>query len=458
MTRWLFVFRQDLRTKDNTWLYNAAKNCKELLPVFIIDETIINDFPDKDPRLGFQQAALVKLKTELEALWSTLHVYTWQSVKILSKLCKEYSIDEVFRNKSYGQNAQSRDIAFKKRADENGITCRQYSDYLLVEPKKVVQMKVFTPFYKRRMWKEKRRELYTISTLPAVPENNSSLQQTSLEVTSHPHRDVYEWDRIIENLRIENYDELRNFPWTHWTSKLSPYLAFWLVSPRQILRQAINEKTPWVSITDDKKTVTMDKKVFVSSFVSELARREYRQHVQAYFPETWTIEFQEKRRGMLWNTNQERLQARKDGNTWYPIVDAAMRQLKEENRMHGRCRMIVASFLTKDLLIDRRLWEEHFKDYLIDYDKNVNIWNRQRSASVWPDPKPLRIFNPILQSQRFDKECTYIKKWLPELEGEPLAAIHDPIKYDLRYTRPIVDHYVTSKIAKKMYYKEPYEL
>jgi deoxyribodipyrimidine photo-lyase len=109
-------------------------------------------------------------------------------------------------------------------------------------------------------------------------------------------------------------------------------------------------------------------------------------------------------------------------------------------------------------LIDWRWGEEYFKDLLLDYDKNVNIWNRQRSASVWADPKPLRIFNPILQSQRFDPDWSYIKKWLPELKNEPIKAIHDPIKKDLNYIKPIVDHYVTSKLAKKLYYKEPISL
>lgn len=128
-----------------------------------------------------------------------------------------------------------------------------------------------------------------------------------------------------------------------------------------------------------------------------------------------------------------------------------MRQLKEEKRMHGRVRMVVASFLTKDLLIDWRYGEEHFKDHLLDYDMNVNIWNRQRSASVGADPKPLRIFNPILQSKRFDPQAEYIKKRVPEVAWQEIKAIHDPISFDLDYIPPIVDHYVRSKKAKTAY-------
>lgn len=135
-----------------------------------------------------------------------------------------------------------------------------------------------------------------------------------------------------------------------------------------------------------------------------------------------------------------------------------MRQLKEHNRIHGRVRMIVASFLTKDLLIDRRRGEKHFADYLLDYDENVNIGNRQRSASVGADPKPLRIFNPILQSQKYDPHAQYIKQRLPELKDIAIEYLHNPLEHTLQYATPIVDHYVTSKLTKKMYNHEPYQL
>jgi len=425
MNKWLFVFRQDIRLQDNTALTYASKECDELLPIFVFDTHILKKFPSPDKRLWFLVNALEKLNNELVSAWST-----W--------------------------------------ADEEWITIKQYADYLLVEPQYVVQMKVFTPFYKRRMWKEKRWELYSIESLPQVPIIEKSQRACSLENKTallerigglpQTHRDVMQTQSLLEWIDVDTYDDTRNFPSQEWTSKLSPYFAFGLVSPRQALRKCLTKNTPWVHFSEDWKTVTMDKKIFKSSYVSELARREYWQHVAYYFPETRTIEFQEKRQWIQRINKKERFEAWKNWETGYPIVDAAMKQLKEENRMHGRCRMIVASFLTKDLLIDWRRWEEHFKNHLLDYDKSINIGNRQRSASVWPDPKPLRIFNPILQSQRFDPNANYIKKWLPELEGKPTKSIHDPIKYDLDYIKPIVDHYVTSKLAKKMYYKEPISL
>lgn len=170
-----------------------------------------------------------------------------------------------------------------------------------------------------------------------------------------------------------------------------------------------------------------------------------------YFPETAMLEFQEKRRHIAWSRDEELLHKREMGQTGYPIVDAAMMQLREENWMHGRARMIVASFLTKDMLVDRRLGEKIFAKYLLDYDFAVNMGNRQWSASVGADPKPLRIFNPILQSQKFDPQGMYSKKYLPTVSNEPLAAIHDPLTHTLKYILPIVDHYEMSKKARAMY-------
>jgi deoxyribodipyrimidine photo-lyase len=147
-----------------------------------------------------------------------------------------------------------------------------------------------------------------------------------------------------------------------------------------------------------------------------------------------------------------------NAQTWYPIIDAAIRELKETNFMHGRVRMVVASFLTKNLLIDWKMWEKFFKKYLLDYDETVNIWNWQWSASVWPDPKPLRVFNPILQSQKFDTESEYVKKYIPELKKFSAQEIHDPIKHSLNwYFPPMIDQKFSWKRARFYYKWEKFE-
>jgi deoxyribodipyrimidine photo-lyase len=187
------------------------------------------------------------------------------------------------------------------------------------------------------------------------------------------------------------------------------------------------------------------------SYISELAWREFWQHIAHYFPETMQIEFQEKRRDIRWINDELQFQAWCEWRTGYPIVDAAMKQLTTINWMHWRARMIVASFLTKHLLIDWRWWEEYFARYLIDYDRNVNMWNRQWSASVWADPKPLRIFSPISQAQRFDPSGDYTTHYLPQLSDELSSRLQDPIKYTLDYIAPIVDHKTAYHRARAVY-------
>ncbi|HEY7535978.1 MAG TPA: deoxyribodipyrimidine photo-lyase, partial [Thermodesulfobacteriota bacterium] len=242
-------------------------------------------------------------------------------------------------------------------------------------------------------------------------------------------------ERRLEEFDFCRYAKTRNFPYIDGTSKLSPYIRFGIVSIRKIYSVVS-------SLPHNPNT-----------FISELAWREFWYHIMHYFPETRDLEFQEKRRKIKWINNKKWYEAWKEGETGYPIVDAGMRQLKEEGWIHNRVRMIVASFLTKDLLIDWRFGDKHFFNYLVDYDENVDIGNWQWAASVGADPKQLRIFNPILQSERFDPDCKYIKKYITELKNLSCKMIHDPIKYDLPYYNPIVNHYEMSRLAKEIYYK-----
>jgi deoxyribodipyrimidine photo-lyase len=213
-------------------------------------------------------------------------------------------------------------------------------------------------------------------------------------------------------------------------SRLSPYHRHWVFSIRQIYNKA---------------------KYVSDSYVSELAWREFWHHIFHYFPNTKHEEFLEKYRSIEWSHDEFLFRKWCDGETWYPIVDAAMKQLNTTNWMHGRARMIVASFLTKDLHIDWRLWEKYFAEKLLDYDEAINLWNWQWSASVWADPKPLRIFNPILQSQKFDSNAKFIQKYIPELLHQNIAAIHDPLQKNLWYIRTIVDHREETRIAREIY-------
>jgi len=453
--RWLFVFRQDLRIKDNIGLYHAAQSCKELICLFVFDETVLTQSPAKDKRLGFLIDALVQLDKQLQALWGRLYVDKGEPTTIVPRWVKKHWCNAVFVNKSYGPRSKTRDPQIQSRCIEHDIVYKDFSDFLLVEPQSVEQRKVFTPYYK--LWKKylaqtdtdlvqwsyKLLQIKNIQS-PHIKWNNDNFYDT-IDAGENTHRPVDWAAKRLQYFNLAEYDETRNSLDSDWTTKLSPYLRFGLISVRELFH--------W-GIVVHKNRHGKQASEIKNSYVSELAWREFWYHIMYYFPETAMTEFQEKRRHIQWSHNMELLEKWEMGETWYPIVDAAMKQLREENRMHGRARMIVASFLTKDMLIDWRLGEKVFAKYLLDYDFAVNMWNRQWSASVGADPKPLRIFNPILQSKRFDTQARYIKKYLPQLSDKPVEAIHDPLKQPLDYTQPIVDHYVMSRKSREVYKKQ----
>jgi deoxyribodipyrimidine photo-lyase len=438
--RWLVWFRQDLRVQDNTALLNASIMCEEIIPIFIANSQITHPATEDDQRVSFLYDALQHLDNSLQQLWSTLYVYKGDATQRIPELLEQFSCDVLFYNESYGPWAFSRDTSIKATCRDKHIWVESYTDYLLVQPSLVEARKVYTPFYKKRLPKVhdffrtwKYIPQWNICT-PELPWEHLQDHRDLFPATSHPHRPLHNIFEELKTHDFSNYDTTRNIPSLDGTTKLSVYLRFWIVSPRLVYLYFAKEPNEWHTI-----------------IIKELAWREFWNHIALYFPYSIEEWFQKKRQTIERENTTQWFEAWKQGNTWYPIVDAGMRQLQQENRMHNRVRMIVASFLTKDLLIDRRRWAQHFANYLLDHDCNINTWNRQRSASVWADPKPLRIFNPILQSKRFDPDCTYILKYVPELLWQKKKAIHDPIKYDLDYTTPLVDHYVRSKEAKKRY-------
>lgn len=443
LSRSIVRFRQDLRVQDNTALILACQQSEEVVPVFIFDQQILSQWPDQDPRVGFLVDALRVLDEELRSYGSQLYVLYGDSVEIMSDLVSRFDIDCVFANRSYGWWSVSRDMEINHKLEIINKNLELCDDYLLVEPWAIEQRKVFTPFYKlwQKVPKHKSQIInYSINTPQlALTHLDDVLDQVNPWVNIHWPVDG--WKKTMQEFNFDSYDETRNgLDIDHGTSRLSPYVRFGLLSIRQVYE--------WVC--GDHKDVSL-LSAGRQAYVSELAWREFWQHIAHYFPETMQIEFQEKRRNIQWVNDESQFQAWCEGRTGYPIVDAAMKQLVTENWMHWRARMIVASFLTKDLLIDWRWGEEYFARYLLDYDRNVNMWNWQRSASVGADPKPLRIFSPILQAQRFDTSGEYITHYLPQLSGESAQRLHDPLKYTLNYTAPIVDHVLAQRRARAVY-------
>lgn len=430
MQKAIFWFRQDLRTYDNRWFIRCISENEEILPIFILDKNLIEGFWWlEDKKFGFLREILENLSKEIEKLsWKKLNIFYDFPENLIPYLCEKYEIERIYANKSYSRYWKERDKKIKELTNVEFILEK---DFLIVEPEDIIQMKVFTPFSKR--WKDKEKDLRELT-----PNNFKKLEieenfesSDFIKIEKHPYFTLDFWKKRLLNNISAKYDEIRNNLDIDWTSKISPYLRFWVFSIRQIYNTWVKNAT----------------------FINELIWREFWQHIDYYFPECKKHEFQENKRHIKWEKNDFLFERWCEWKTWYPIVDACMKQLLETNWMHGRWRMIVASFLTKDLHIDWRLWEAFFKKHLLDYDENMNFWNWQWSASVWADPKPLRIFSPILQSQKFDSEAKFIKKYLPELEWIDLKAIHNPLENNLEYLKPIIDHRIEQKVARERYKK-----
>jgi len=260
-----------------------------------------------------------------------------------------------------------------------------------------------------------------------------------IDIEKHPYFSIEFWQERFNKLPISNYNDIRNNLDIDGTSRLSPYLRFWVFSIREIYNKHLingNIAEKWWP---------------GEHYISELAWREFWWQIYYNFPHTKTLEFQEKRRYIKWSHDEILFQKWCKWETGYPVVDAAMKQLNETNWMHWRARMIVASFLTKDLNIDWRLWEQYFKEKLLDYDEAVNLWNWQWGASVGADPKPLRIFSPLLQSEKFDPQAKFIHHYIPELKYVPLKHIHNPIANTLEYCPLSVDHSKAQARSKEIY-------
>lgn len=432
MKKSIFWFRQDLRTFDNRWLLKCIEQSDEILPIFILDKNIISGFWWlKDKKFWFLREVLETLSAEIFALsGSPLYIFHDYPENILPYLVEKYDISDIYANKSYSEYwSKKRDVEINKILSEKNIWFHLYHDFLLVEPEDIPQRKVFTPYFK--LWEKFQKDttVFPAKSFTGIKITEIFQAKDFISHEKHPYFTLDFWYQRLKNNIRENYDYTRNNLDIDGTSKISPYLRFGVFSVRQIFQKAQTSE----------------------SFKRELAWRDFWQHINYYFPECKKIEFQENKRHISWEKNEFFFEKFCAGETWYPIVDASIKQLLETNWMHGRSRMIVASFLTKDLHIDWKEWEKFFKKHLLDYDENMNFWNWQWSASVWADPKPLRIFNPSLQSEKFDSEAKFIKKYLPELTQEDLKAIHNPLENELNYLKPIIDHRIEQKIAREMY-------
>jgi deoxyribodipyrimidine photo-lyase len=457
-TRSIIWFRQDLRLKDNPALINAAKH-KNVLPVYIYDTTL----PDKAELGG---ASKLMLHYALESLQASLEgnllVVSGDPQKILSTLCGVHDIASVYWNRMYEPWAIARDTAIKKILKENGVEAKSTNGSLLWEPMQVLKKdktpyKVFTPYYKNGCLNAAHPRypqstphikympdmadiegFQAIGSLALLPDIRWDIDIKALWDFSE-HGAQQKLERFIKEA-IEEYDDDRNVPSVRGTSQLSPYLHFGLISPNQA----------WYAVHDAYDGSREKKGVYV--YLSELGWREFSYYLLFHFTDIQNKNFNIKFDTFPWANDDKSLRAWQLGSTGVPIVDAGMRELYLTGYMHNRVRMIVASYLVKNLLIDWREGERWFWDCLLDADTASNSAGWQWVAGSGADAAPyFRIFNPILQGEKFDKEGLYVKKYCPELsklgkkylhkpwEATPQELLQAGIVLGEHYPQPIVD-------------------
>jgi deoxyribodipyrimidine photo-lyase len=410
----IFWFRRDLRLDDNTALYQALKNNNEVLPIFIFDTSILEKLEKNDARVTFIHAQLTLIHEKLNKIGKNIAVFHGKPLEIFKELIGKHKIKNVYCNHDYEKYAIERDFSIQEYLQENNISFYSYKDQVIFEKNEVVKEDgkpylVFTPYSNK--WKLKLLE-NPIEMLPS--------QDLLKNITTHSYKlkslgeigfmqsSISIKPFVLNNQLVENYEEKRNFPALESTSYLSLYLRFGVVSIRHLVLYAnqFKEKT----------------------FLNELIWREFFMQILFHFPHTVTQSFKVQYDGIKWENNEVLYQKWCEGKTGFPLVDAGMRELNVTGFMHNRVRMVVASFLCKDLLIDWRWGEAYFAKKLLDFELSSNVGNWQWAAGSGVDAAPyFRIFNPEEQLKKFDKDRKYCKKWIPELETS-------------YYSKPIVNH------------------
>lgn len=425
----IFWFRRDLRLDDNAALFHALKSGIPVVPVFIFDRNMLDLLEDKtDRRLQFIHTALQEMQQQLNTMGSSLEVYEGRPAEVFKLLLTKYKIDSVFANHDYEPYANQRDQLIKNLLQENGIAFHTYKDQVILEKGEVLKddgkpYTVFTPY--SRKWKSILSEK-DLKCYPNKKYFNNFYKQANQpipslkslgfcnSITSFPLME-------LQDELIMKYQQQRNFPGIAGTSKLGVHLRFGTISIRQLASQA---------------------KGFSETFLNELIWRDFYQMILWQYPQVGHGNaFKPAYDQIEWRRDAGEFDCWCNGKTGYPIVDAGMRELNATGFMHNRVRMIVASFLCKHLLLDWRLGEAYFAQKLLDFDLAANNGGWQWAAGSGCDAAPyFRIFNPTLQTQKFDKDFKYIRTWVPEFET-------------INYPKPIVEHAFARKRCLEVYSK-----
>jgi deoxyribodipyrimidine photo-lyase len=447
----LHVFRRDLRLQDNTALIEALQLSEQVIPCFIFDTRQVgNNIYKSEACLQFMAASLKELDAALQKKNGRLFFFDGLSEKVIAALCTQLPIEAVFINRDYTPFSRERDQKIASACHKKGIALHTHSDALLHEPEACLKANnepytVFTPFFRRSSMlpvnppTANRYSNYYQATIPksntATLEKLLTYQNPELVVKGGRQEGI----QLLKKINaLAQYETLRNLPAQSGTTHLSAHHKFGTISIREAFAMITAAFGPHHLL------------------INELYWRDFFTHIGFHFPRVFGQAFHQKYDAIQWDTRPAPLQAWQSGMTGFPIVDAGMRELNTTGYMHNRVRMVVASFLTKDLHIDWRLGEQYFARQLVDYDPAVNNGNWQWSASTGCDAQPyFRIFNPWLQQKRFDPDCAYIKRWVPELAAVSASALHQlaekPLPPQIKYPRPIVKHSVESQNSKNLY-------
>lgn len=417
-----FWFRRDLRVHDNHGFYQALSSDYKVKPIFIFDTNILNKLSHKnDARVAFIHQQIAHLKSifngnfsDFEGLNSDIEVWYGDPVEVWTKILSTNTVAEIYTNTDYEPNAIRRDANIANLCETFNCNFRSFKDQVIFEKSEVTKddglpYTVFTPYMKK--WKIRYFENPPIqypseSKLQNLAEfkfgempnlNSMGFMPSEIEIPSMQ----------VEQGRIKNYEQTRDIPSVLGTSRLSIHLRFGTISVREKVTKGFKLSEKWVN---------------------ELIWRDFYQQILFHFPRIVNESFKPQYDKIEWLNDEKSFQLWTEGKTGYPIVDAGMRELNATGFMHNRVRMIVASFLTKHLLIDWRWGEAYFAEKLLDFDLASNNGGWQWAAGSGVDAAPyFRVFNPTLQTQKFDSEFKYIKQWVPEFGTG-------------KYPKPIVEH------------------
>lgn len=460
----LFIFRRDLRLKDNTGLINAIKkaestNTKVICSFIFTPMQISNNDYKSSNSIQFMVESLKEVDTELKKLGTKLHLFYGKNEDIINDIINNYDINEVFVNMDYTPFSKSRDNKIKDICDKNGVIFNSYEDSLLFDVEKIKSNEgnnyTIFGFYQKKAFSilneiekpkkiNKNKKLY--ESISGIEKYNttfdfiSKFYEYNNELALVPGRKA--GLNILKNIsNFKNYSNTRNDP-NLPTTMLSAHNKFGTISIREVFHSILKK---------------LGKN---HQLISQLIWRDFYYNIAYYKPEVFGNNFNNIYPNIKWKYNENQFNKWCTGETGFPFVDAGMRQLNKTGWMHNRLRMVVAQFLTKNLGIDWKLGEKYFATKLVDYDPIVNNGNWQWNAGTGTDPerygKP-RFFNPWNQSERFDSEAKYIKKWIPELNNVESNDLHKwefkYKNYKVDYPKPIVDYKSSISSGLEMYSK-----